>query len=96
MDDELKSLMKKLGQVINETLTDSPKINVAIQNIRDAGYEVFLIIEASIGFNKKLRGEVETVQSRHGESKDKVRLRINDEDVKFLKSLKIAVERENR
>ena len=43
---EIKRLMKNLGETINETLSDSPKINEAIQNIRDAGYEVFLIIEA--------------------------------------------------
>lgn len=92
MDDELKTLMKKLGQVVNETLTDSPKINVAIQNIRDAGYEVFLIIEASIGFNRKLRSDADPLHSVHPDVKEKVRLRINADDVKFLKSLKIAIE----
>lgn len=94
MDDELKVLMKRLEQVINSTLTESPDINVAIDNIRDAGYEVFLIIEASIGFNKKLRGESEHPQEIRDGEKEKVRLRINANDVKFLKSLKISVESE--
>ena len=58
---EIRRLMKSLGETINETLSDSPKINEAIQNIRDAGYEVFLIIEATIGFNRKGKGERETV-----------------------------------
>jgi hypothetical protein len=91
MDEELKSLMKRLGQVINEALTESPKINVAIQNIREAGYEVFLIIEASIGFNKKDKTDRELGQTSFVE-KEKVRLRITPDDVKFLKSLKISIE----
>jgi hypothetical protein len=92
MDEELKSLMKNLGQVINEALTESPKINLAIQNIRDAGYEVFLIIEASIGFSRKVDNELEENEARVFEAREKVRLQITRDDVKFLKSLKIAVD----
>jgi hypothetical protein len=94
MDEELKSLMKNLGQVINEALTESPKINLAIQNIRDAGYEVFLIIEASIGFSRKAENELEENEAGSFEAREKVRLQITRDDVKFLKSLKIAVDNE--
>jgi hypothetical protein len=94
MDEELKSLMKNLGQVINEALTESPKINLAIQNIRDAGYEVFLIIEASIGFSRKAENELEENEAGAFETREKVRLQITRDDVKFLKSLKIAVDNE--
>ena len=88
---EIKRLMKSLGETINETLSDSPKINEAIQNIRDAGFEVFLIIEATIGFNRKGKGENETI-SPSVRLEDPVRLRITNEDAKFLKSLKIALD----
>ena len=90
-DAEIKRLMKHLGESINETLGDSPKINEAIQNIRDAGYEVFLIIEAKIGFNRKSKGEDETISST-AKGEEPVRLRITKDDAKFLKSLKIFVE----
>ncbi|HYK88451.1 MAG TPA: hypothetical protein VE398_06755 [Acidobacteriota bacterium] len=90
-DSEIKRLMKSLGESINETLSDSPKINECIQNIRDAGYEVFLIIEAKIGFNRKSKGENETV-STPAKSDEPVRLRITQEDAKFLKSLKISID----
>jgi hypothetical protein len=90
-DTEIKRLMKSLGESINETLSDSPKINESIQNIRDAGYEVFLIIEAKIGFNRKSKGEDETVSSV-AKSDEPVRLRITRDDAKFLKSLKIAID----
>ncbi len=90
-DTEIKRLMKSLGESINETLSDSPKINESIQNIRDAGYEVFLIIEAKIGFNRKSKGDDETV-STVARSDEPVRLRITRDDAKFLKSLKIAID----
>jgi hypothetical protein len=91
LDEEIKRLMKGLGESINETLGESPKINDSIQAIRDAGYEVNLIIEAKIGFNRKIKGEDEvSLQSEKEEGP--VRLQITTEDAKFLRSLKIAVD----
>jgi hypothetical protein len=89
-DAEIKRLMRSLGQSINETLGDSPKINESIQNIRDAGYEVYLIIEAKIGFNRKAQADDETL-SFPIKSEEATRLRITHDDAKFLKSLKISV-----
>lgn len=86
---EIKRLMKHLGETINETLADSPKINERIQEIRDAGYEIFLVIEAKIGFSRKGEGEDEPEPTV---SEEPVRLRITSEDAKFLKSLKISVD----
>ena len=86
-DTEIKRLMKHLGESINETLSESPRINERIQEIRDAGYEVFLVIEAKIGFSRKGKGEGETASSA-----EPVRLHITPDDAKFLKSLKISVD----
>jgi hypothetical protein len=86
---EIKRLMKNLGETINETLAESSKINERIQEIRDAGYEVFLVIEAKVGFSRKDNAESESISVS---SKELVHLRITHEDAKFLKSLKIYVE----
>ena len=86
-DIEIKRLMKHLGESINETLAESPKINERIQEIRDAGYEVFLVIEAKIGFSRMGKGESEIGTSGASEP---VRLRITPDDAKFLKSLRIS------
>jgi len=85
---EIKHLLKHLGESINETLADSPRINEKLQEIREAGYEVFLVIEAKIGFSRKDHEEVETATPSDGP----VRLRITNDDVKFLKSLKISTD----
>jgi hypothetical protein len=88
-DEELKILMNKLGQAINENLTESTKVNVAIQNIRDAGYEVYLIIEAAaVGSEKRVRSSSEI----NATAEKKVKLRLTPEDAKFLRQLKISVD----
>ena len=53
MDDRLKELMQELGHAINESLSDSDRIAEAIGEIKSAGYDVFLVLEATIGFNKR-------------------------------------------
>jgi hypothetical protein len=85
---EIKRLMKNLGESINETLAESPRINERIQEIRDAGYEIFLVIEAKIGFSRKGMEENETSISPD----EPVRLHITPDDAKFLKSLKISTD----
>ena len=85
---EIKRLMKHLGESINETLAESPRINERIQEIRDAGYEIFLVIEAKVGFSRKGMEENEVSSSPD----EPVRLHITSDDVKFLKSLKISAD----
>src|SRR5512141_723872 len=53
LDDRLKELMTELGNAINESLSDSDRIASAIGEIKRAGYDVFLVLEATIGFNKR-------------------------------------------
>jgi len=91
---EIKRLMRNLEEAINETLSDSAKINEAIQSIHAAGYEAFMILDATLGFHRKGKGENETI-SDLPKLEDPVRLRITSDDAKFLKSLKIAVEIED-
>jgi hypothetical protein len=91
LDDNLKELMKELGSAINDTLSSSDRISDAITRIRGAGYDVFLVLEATIGFNKRQERtseELDETQEPVGEA----RLDITTQDVKFLKSLKISID----
>jgi hypothetical protein len=92
-DAEIRRLMKNLEEALNESLSESPRITESIRSIHEAGYEAFLIIDATIGFNRKGKGDGESF-STHPKIEDPVRLRITSEDAKFLKSLKIAVDAE--
>jgi hypothetical protein len=91
--------MQELGNAINESLSDSDRIAGAIGEIKRAGYDVFLVLEATIGFNKRDGdGDSETAEQapepvRH-ESTGKIRL--TSQDQKFLRALKISVEDEQK
>ncbi len=51
MDKRLKSMMKELGDAINNSLSDSDEIADVISRIKAGGYDVFVVLEATIGFN---------------------------------------------
>ncbi len=95
--------MQELGNAINESLSDSDRIAAAIGEIKRAGYDVFLVLEATIGFNKREDASEETEDSeieaqaeppakRKFESTGKIKL--TSQDQKFLKALKIAIDDE--
>jgi hypothetical protein len=89
LDEKLKDLIKELGTAINDALSESRPISDAIQNVRDAGYDVFLVLEATIGFNR--RPETSAAEAAASEDGD-AKLRVTSQDLKWLKSLKISVE----
>ena len=91
LDDNLKQLMNDLSGTIKKALSDSPEINEAIQGIKHAGYDVFLVLEATIGLNHRLDGEDSRDASEYLRG-DEVQLKMNAQDMKFLKSLKIRVD----
>ncbi len=84
LNEQLKGYRKKVEAAINRALSDSPEINEAIQKIREDGYDVFLIVEATIGFNRKEEDEATKAES--------IRLDLTTQDEKFLKMLKISPE----
>lgn len=106
MDERLKLLMQELGSAINDSLADSDRIASAISDIREAGFDVFLILEATIGFNKhdenapaeeteQAEPEIEISDERPktGKRNDAgIRLKFTNQDQKFLRALKISVE----
>ena len=97
LDDRLKELMQELGNAINESLSDSDRIAGAIGEIKRAGYDVFLVLEATIGFNKRDENEAEDLNDPdrvHVESSGKISL--TSQDQKFLRALKISVEEEGK
>ncbi len=91
MDDKLKRLMKDLGAAINDALSDSERISEAIQDVRAAGYDVFLVLEATIGFNRRDKAG-DPDGNRPAILRSDVELKVNAQDMKFLKSLKIKID----
>ncbi len=91
MDQELKQLMKELGEAINESLADSDAIAEVVSRIKDGGYDIFLVLEATIGVSKpgdKTANKTSLVTTLSSNPE----FRVNDQDLKFLKSLRIKIE----
>jgi len=97
VEERLKGLMQDLGNAINESLSDSERIAEAIGEIKRAGYDVFLVLEATIGFNKREEGEEPSEDLELAEPQEIAasgRVRFTTQDQRFLKALRIAVDEE--
>jgi hypothetical protein len=99
VEEPLKSLMQELGNAINDSLSDSDRIAEAIGEIKRAGYDVFLVLEATIGFNKRDESDDdEDVLDEEPETKRKFestgRIKFTTQDQRFLKALKISADEE--
>lgn len=94
----MKELMQELGNAINESLSDSERIAAAIGEIKHAGYDVFLVLEATIGFNKREDAEEDgdELEAIPQGTTSTGKIRWTSQDQKFLKALKIAVDEEVR
>ena len=85
--------MQELGNAINESLSDSDRIAEAIGEIKRSGYDVFLVLEATIGFNK--REEDEDTSDIETTFDTSTKIKWTNQDHKFLKALKISTEEEH-
>ncbi len=92
MDPQLKQLMKELGDAINESLSDSEQISEVVSRIKEGGYDIFLVLEATIGVSKQ--GEKSDKTSLVTTLSTNPEFKVSDQDLKFLKSLRIKIEEE--
>ena len=94
MDQHLNQLMKELGEAINESLSDSESIAEVFSRIRAGGYDILLVLEATIGVSKQgeTGSDKTSLVSTLSTNAD---LKISDQDLKFLKSLRIKLDAED-
>ena len=88
VDQRLRSLMEQLGEAINHSLSDSEQIAEVITRIKAGGYDVFLVLEATIGFNERDKAEKPALVNDQRSAAD---FQLTSQDVRFLKSLHIKV-----
>ena len=107
MTDELKTLMQVLGNAVNDSLAESDRIAAAIGDIQRAGYDVVLVLEATIGVNER-NGENEGAEEEAAQTPSvhepkplvdaggNVTFKLTPNDDTFLRALKIATDKEER
>jgi hypothetical protein len=105
LSDHLRAMLKELGQAINESISGSGRVHDSIQKIRDEGYNLYMVLDAKVGVNKRegksrsRRGAaVASAESDEDVSSasERAAFRINLKDLRFLKSLGIDPTRKVR
>jgi hypothetical protein len=106
VEEPLKHLMQELGNAINDSLSESDRIAEAIGEIKRAGYDVFLVLEATIGFNRRDEGEEDEEQEQQIEISEEQqpqrtfeatgKIKFTSQDHRFLRALKIAVDDDSK
>ena len=90
MNQKVKNLIQKLGEAIHESVSESEDIAGVVKNIREQGFDVLLMLEATIGLN-----QVETEAEEPTETvSDPTDGPFTRNDLTFLKSLRISVTEE--
>jgi len=87
LNQKVKNLIQKLGEAIHESVSESEDIAGVVKNIREQGFDVLLMLEATIGLN-----EVEAQTEESPESVDEsAEGPFTRNDLTFLKSLRISL-----
>lgn len=87
MNQNLQKLVQQLGEAIHESVSESEQIAGVVQDIRRQGFDVLLMLEATIGLNEV----VEQPAAVEGEALVDG-APFTAQDVNFLRSLRIAIE----
>lgn len=97
MDDKIKQLLQDLGTAINESISGSEDVNQHIQRIRDEGYDLYVVLDATIGLNKQGESDADDdTQVEAAEPPREVQFRINVNDLALLRALGIDPTRKVR
>ncbi len=89
MNRKIRNLIEQLGEAIHETVAESDQIAGVVRNIRAEGFEVMLVLEATIGLNEAAPEAVDALPADTPGSGP-----FTSQDLNFLSSLRIRVNEE--
>ena len=88
MTSRLRELIQQLGEAIHESVIESEQIAGVVQDIRQHGFDVLLMLEATIGLNEVTENEGDEAEAADADSDGT----FTRNDLNFLRSLRISVE----
>ena len=94
--EDVARLTEEVGATLRRVLAESPQIAHCLSRIRSEGYDVSVVLEATIGFSRtEERGPAAPPAFEvRLETAEPAPLKMTPLDKKFLRSLKITVEDE--
>jgi hypothetical protein len=96
---KLRKLVQQLGEAIHETVSESEHIAGVVQDIRKQGFDVLLMLEATIGLNELEKQPEAMLDPSHGAGQPeegRSGKAFSSQDVHFLRSLRIAIQGDER
>jgi hypothetical protein len=90
LNQKVKNLIQKLGEAIHESVSESEDIAGVVKNIREQGFDVLLMLEATIGLNEVETDAEETTEAVEEDADGP----FTRNDLTFLKSLRISLTEE--
>lgn len=89
MNPDLKGLVEEFERAINESVCESERIAAIVTEMKRAGYDITLVLEATIGVTASAESQrTEPLNSFRRTSNGEVYL--SDEDQQFLRGLHIS------
>jgi len=95
VDEKIKQLLRELGSAINESISGSDDVNKQIQKIRDEGYNLYVVLDATIGLNRPGDNPEPSAEVIVKSDKE-IQFRININDLALLRALGIDPTRKVR
>ncbi len=92
MNQQVKDLIQKLGEAIHETVSDSDQISAVVREIREQGFDVLLMLEATIGLNEVDEDDNAAAPEPGDFALTSAQAPFTRNDLTFLKSLRITTE----
>jgi len=94
--EDVTRLAEEVGATLRRVLAESPQVAHCLSRIRAEGYDVSVVLEATIGFSRTGRPDeaVAPAFDVRVEKAEPLPLRMTALDKKFLRSLKITVDDE--
>lgn len=95
---KLRKLVQQLGEAIHETVSESEHIAGVVQDIRKQGFDVLLMLEATIGLNELEQQPGAMLDASQGadQPEGQTGKAFSSQDVHFLRSLRIAIQGDER
>ena len=94
MTSRLRELIQQLGEAIHESVIESEQIAGVVQDIRKHGFDVLLMLEATIGLNEVVAMAKSAEASDANAEAGSPMGTFTPNDLHFLRSLRISVEGE--
>lgn len=94
--DRLKAMIRELGEAISNSLVESDSVQSVLKRIKERGYHVDLSLAIGVGLYREQQEDMDLSPSHFSEDENLLKFEMNQNDLEFLRSLHIKIDKEGR